>query len=68
LWFDSSDDKHGQDDGFPQHVSSNLTSLSKNLQVLAEQLKFWSSKFVVTEEDVMIDIFWLQGECHLLFP
>jgi hypothetical protein len=24
--------------------------------VLAEQLKFWSSKFVVTEGDVMIDI------------
>jgi hypothetical protein len=54
--FDSSDDKHGQDDGFPQYVSSNLSSLSKNLQVLAEQLKFWSSKFVVTEGDVMIDI------------
>ncbi len=34
--FDSSDDKHGQDDGFPQYVSSNLSSLSKNLQVLAE--------------------------------
>jgi hypothetical protein len=54
--FDLSDDKHGQDDGFPQYVSSNLSSLSKNLQVLAEQLKFWSSKFVVTEGDVMIDI------------
>jgi hypothetical protein len=54
--FDSSDDKHGQDDGFPQYVSSNLSSLSKNLQVLAEQLKFWSPKFVVTEGDVMIDI------------
>ncbi len=54
--FDSSDDKHGQDDGFPQYVSSNLSSLSKNLQVLSEQLKFWSSKFIVTEGDVMIDI------------
>jgi hypothetical protein len=53
--FDSSDDKHGQDDGFPQYVSSNLSSLSKNLQVLAERLKFWSSKFIVTEENVMID-------------
>jgi hypothetical protein len=53
---DSSDDKHGQDDGFPQYVSSNLPSLSKNLQVLSEQLKFWSSKFVVIEGDVMIDI------------
>jgi hypothetical protein len=49
-------DKHGQDDGFPLYVSSNLSSLSKNLQVLAEQLKFWSSKFIVTEGDVMIDI------------
>jgi hypothetical protein len=45
--FDSSDDKHGQDDGFPQYVSYNLSSLSKNLQVLSEQLKFWSSKFIV---------------------
>jgi hypothetical protein len=54
--FDSSDDKHGQDDGFPQYVSSTLSSLSKNLQVLAEQLKFWSSQFVMTEGDVMIDI------------
>jgi hypothetical protein len=54
--FDSSDDKHGQDDGFPQYVSYNLPSLSKNLQVLSKQLKFWSSKFVVTEGDVMIDI------------
>ena len=45
--FDSSDDKQGQDDGFPQSVSSNLSSLSKNQQVLAEKLKFWSSKFVV---------------------
>jgi hypothetical protein len=55
--FDSSDDKHGQDDGFPQYVSSKLSSLSKNLQVLAEHLKCWSSKFVVTEGDVMIDIY-----------
>ena len=54
--FDSSDDKHGQDDGFPQNVSSNLSSLSKNLQVLSEQMKFWSSKFMVTEGDVIIDI------------
>jgi hypothetical protein len=54
--FDSSDDKQGQDDGFPQSVSSNLSSLSKNLQVLAEKLKFWSSKFIVREGDVMIDI------------
>ncbi len=38
--FDSSDDKYRQDDGFPQYVSSNLSSLSKNIQVLAEQLKF----------------------------
>jgi hypothetical protein len=53
--FDSSDDKQGQDDGIPQSVSSNLSSLSKNLQVLAEKLKFWSSKFVVREGDVMID-------------
>ncbi len=54
--FNSSDDTQGQDDGFPQPVSSNLSSLSKNLQVLAEKLKFWSSKFVVREGDVMIDI------------
>jgi hypothetical protein len=54
--FNSSDDKHGQDDGFPQYVSSNLSCHSKNLQVLAEQLNFWSSKFVVTEGDLMIDI------------
>jgi hypothetical protein len=38
--YDSSDDKLGQDDSIPQSVSSNLTSLSKNLQVLAEKLKF----------------------------
>ena len=31
--FDSPDDKHGQDGSFPQCVSSNLSSLSKNLQV-----------------------------------
>jgi hypothetical protein len=54
--FDSYDDKLGQDDGIPKSVSSNLSSLSKNLQVLAEKLKFWSSKFVVREGDVMIDI------------
>jgi hypothetical protein len=54
--FHSSDDKHGQDDGFPQYVSYNLSSLSKNLQMLAQQLKLRSSKFVVTEGDVMIDI------------
>jgi hypothetical protein len=41
--FDSSDDKQGQDDGIPQSVSSNLSSFSKNLQVLAEKLKFWST-------------------------
>jgi hypothetical protein len=34
--FDVCDDKQGQDDGFPQSVTSNLSSLSKNLQVLAE--------------------------------
>jgi hypothetical protein len=45
--FDLSEDKQGQNDGFPQSVSSNLSSLSKNLQVLAEKLKFWSSKLVV---------------------
>ena len=28
--FDSSDDKYGQDDSFPQYVSSNLSFLSKN--------------------------------------
>jgi hypothetical protein len=54
--FYSSDDKQGQDEGIPQSVSSNLSSLSKNLQVLAEKLKFWSSKFVVREGDMMIDI------------
>jgi hypothetical protein len=40
----------------PQYISSNLSSLSKNLQVLTEQLKFWSSELIVTEGDVMIDI------------
>ncbi len=54
--FDSSDNKLGHDDSIPQSVSSNLTSLSKSLQVLAEKLKFWTSKFVVREGDVMIDI------------
>jgi hypothetical protein len=39
--FDSSDDKHGQDEGFLQLVSSNISFLSKNLQALYEQLKFW---------------------------
>jgi hypothetical protein len=38
--FDLSDDKQGQDDGFPISVTSNLSSLSKNLQVLAEKSKF----------------------------
>ncbi len=37
-------------------LNSNLSSLSKNLQVLAEKLKYWSSKFIVREGDVMIDI------------
>jgi hypothetical protein len=54
--FDSSDDKHEQDDGLLHHVSSNVSSLIKNLQLLYEQLKFWSSKFDVKEGDVMIDI------------
>ncbi len=36
--FDLSHDKQGQDEGFPQSVSSNLSSLSKHLQVLAEKL------------------------------
>jgi hypothetical protein len=54
--FDLSDDKHEQDDGLLQHVSSNISSLSQNLQFLYEQLKFWLSKFVVKEGDVMIDI------------
>jgi hypothetical protein len=48
--FDLSEDKEGQDDGFPQSATSNLSSLSKNLQVLAEKMKFWSSKLVVREE------------------
>jgi hypothetical protein len=34
--FNFSDEKQGQDDSFPQSVSSNLSLLSKNLQVLAE--------------------------------
>jgi hypothetical protein len=34
----------------------NYLLFSTNLQVLSEQLNFWSSKFVVTEGDVMIDI------------
>jgi hypothetical protein len=54
--FDLSDDKQGHDDGFPQSVTSYLSSLSKNLQLLAEKLKFWSSKLVVQEGDLMIDI------------
>jgi hypothetical protein len=29
--FDSSDDKHGQDDVFPQYVSYNLSSLSPRI-------------------------------------
>ncbi len=43
--FDLSDDKQGQDDEIPQSVTYDLSSLSKNLQLLAEKLKFWSSKF-----------------------
>jgi hypothetical protein len=54
--FESSDDKHGQDDGVLEHVSSNLSSLSKNLQLMYEEMKFWSSKLVVKEGDVMIDV------------
>jgi hypothetical protein len=54
--FDSSDDKHGQDDGLLQLVFSNISSLSKNLHLLHEQLKFWLFKFVVKEGDVMIDV------------
>jgi hypothetical protein len=54
--FDLSDDKQGQDDSFPKSVTSNLSSFSKNKQVLAEKLKFWLSKFVVREGDVMFDM------------
>jgi hypothetical protein len=54
--FDLSDDKQGQDDSFPQSVTSNSSSISKNLQVLAEKLKFWSSKLVARKGDWMIDI------------
>jgi hypothetical protein len=54
--FESSDDKHKQDDGLLEHVSSNISSLSKNLQLMYEEMKFWLSKFVVKEGDVMIDI------------
>ena len=56
VGFESSDDKHGQDDGLLEHVSSNISSLSKNLQLMYEEMKFWLSKFVVKEGDVMIDI------------
>jgi hypothetical protein len=56
VGFESSDDKYGQDDGLLEHVSSNISSLSKNLQLMYEEMKFWSSKFVVKEGDVMIDI------------
>ncbi len=56
VGFESSDDKHGQDDGLLEHVSSNISSHSKNLQLMYEEMKFWLSKFVVKEGDVMIDI------------
>jgi hypothetical protein len=54
--FESCEEKHGQDDGVLEHVSSNLSSLSKNLQLMYEEMKFWSSTLVMKEGDVMIDI------------
>ncbi len=54
--FESYEQKHIQDDGVLEHVYSNLFSLSKNLQLLYEEMKFWSSTLVVKEGDVMIDI------------
>ncbi len=54
--FESCEEKHGQDDGVLEHISSNLSSLSKNLQLMYEEMKFWSSTLVVKEGDVMIDI------------
>ena len=54
--FESCEEKHGQDDGVLEHVYSNLSSLSKNLQLMYEEMKFWSSTLVVKEGDVMIDI------------
>ncbi len=67
--FDSSDDKLGHDDCIPQSVSSNfLSSLSKNLQVLAVKLKFGSSKFIVREGDVMIDISLVAKEMSSTVP
>ncbi len=54
--FESCEKKHRQDDGVLEHVSSNLSSLSKNLQLMYEEMKFWSSTLVVKEGDLMIDI------------
>jgi hypothetical protein len=65
--FESFDDKHRQDDDLLEHVSSNISSLSKNLQLMYEEMKFWPSKFVVKKEDVMIDISLAERKCHFLF-
>ncbi len=47
--FESCEEKHGQDDGVLEHVYSNLSPLSKNLQLMYEEMKFWSSTLVVKE-------------------
>ncbi len=54
--FESCEEKHRQDDSVLEHIFSNLSSLSKNLQLMYEEMKFWSSNLVVREGDVMIDI------------
>jgi hypothetical protein len=54
--FESCEEKYGQDDGVLEYVYSNLSSLSNNLQLMYEEMKFWSSTLVVKEGDVMIDI------------
>ncbi len=54
--FESCEEKHRHDDGVLEHVYSNLSSLSKNLQLMYEEMKCWSSTLVVKEGDVMIDI------------
>jgi hypothetical protein len=38
--FESCEEKYGQDDGVLEPVYSNLSSLSKNLQLMYEEMKF----------------------------
>jgi hypothetical protein len=53
---DISADEYKPNNLFSQSDPPLLKSLSKNLLDMAEKLTFWSSKFLVRDDDEMIDI------------